>query len=106
MQLLLTLDELKIVTRVLEKCLAHAQGDEFVQKRSVANHLLDKVLERNLCLSSDELEDLSDMLRACRTELKTRIAAETDEQARAALREQQKTLEHATDKVTEACAMA
>ena len=57
MQLLLTLDELKIVTRVLEKCLAHAQGDEFVQKRSVANHLLDKVLERNLCLSSDELED-------------------------------------------------
>jgi hypothetical protein len=106
MQLLLSLDERKIVTRALEKCLAHARGEEFARKREVANRLLDKVLEPDLRLSADELDELSEILSSCKVEIKNRIGAELDPQAKASLQQQRKTLEHASDKVTEACMMA
>jgi hypothetical protein len=106
MQLLLNLEERKIITSALEKCLAQSRGDEFARKREIANRLLDRILEHELHLSADELDDLSDMLAACKVEIKNRIAAEIDPTAKAALLEQRKTLEHAADKVTEACMMA
>jgi hypothetical protein len=106
MQLLPSLDERKIVTRALEKCLAHAQGEEFAKKRQMANCLLDKILEPDLRLSADELDDLSEILSSCKIEIKHRIAAEIEPGAKAALQEQRKTLEHAADKVTEVCMMA
>jgi hypothetical protein len=106
MQLLLTLDERKIVIRALEKCLGQAQGNELAPKRELANRLLDRVLEPSLHLSADELDDLSDLLATCKLEIKNRIAAENDPTAKAALLEQRRTLEHAADKVTEACMMA
>jgi hypothetical protein len=106
MQLLLTLDERKVVTRALEKCLAQAQGDEFVRRRAAAGELLNHLIDNDMRFSTDELDDLSDILRACRREMESRIAAETDPHAKAALCEQQNILEHAADKVTEACAMS
>ena len=106
MQLLLNLEECKVVTRALEKCLAQARGDEFAKKRVIANRLLDRMLEHDLRLGADELEDLSYLLASCRIELKKRIAEEIDPNTKLALQEQQKTLEHAADKVTEACMMA
>lgn len=106
MQLLLTLDERKIITRALEKCLAQAQSAHIAERRDVANRLLDRILEPDLRLSADELEDLSTILYSCKVELKSRIAAEIDPQAKNTLVEQCKTLEHAADKVTEACMMA
>ncbi len=106
MQLLLTLEERKIITRALEKCLAQAQGPEFQRKRDIANRLLDKVLEPDLRLDADELEDLSDILSSCKVEMKNRINAEIDPAAKNTLIEQRKTLDHAADKVTEACMMA
>ncbi len=106
MQLLLSLEERKIITRALEKCLAQAQGAEMARKRDIANRLLDKVLEPDLRLDADELEDLSDILSSCKVEIKKRVEAEIDPTAKNALIEQRKTLEHAADKVTEACMMA
>jgi len=106
MQLRLTLDELKIITRALEKCLAHSQGETSQQKHETANRLLDKVIAHDLKFGSDELEDLSDMLSGCRFEMKRRISAEQDERTKAMLRDQQLILEHAADKITEVCAMA
>lgn len=106
MQLLLTLEERKIITRALEKCLAQAQGAELARKREIANRLLDKVLELDLRLDADELEDLSDILSSCKVEIKNRIATEMDPVARDALLDQRRILEHAADKVTEACMMA
>ena len=106
MQLLLTLEERKVITRALEKCLAQAQGSEVVRKRNIANRLLDKILEPDLRLDADELEDLSDILSACKVEIKNRILAEMDPTAKNSLLEQRKTLDHAADKVTEACMMA
>ncbi len=106
MQLLLTLEERKIITRALEKCLALAQRPELAGKKEIANRLLDKILEPDLRLDADELEELSDILSSCRVEIKSRIAAEADPIARANLAEQRKTLDHAADKVTEACMMA
>ena len=104
MQLLLSLDERKIITRALEKCLAQAHADEPARNR--LNRLLDRILEHELHLSADELEDLSDLLTGCKREIKARIANEIDPQARVALLAQQQTLEHAADKITEACMMA
>ena len=106
MQLLLTLEERKIITRALEKCLAQAQGAELARKREIANRLLDKVLELDLRLDADELEDLSDILSSCKVEIKNRIATEMDPVVRDGLLDQRKILEHAADKVTEACMMA
>ena len=106
MQLLLTLEERKIITRALEKCLAQAQGAELARKREIANRLLDKVLELDLRLDADELEDLSDILSSCKVEIKNRIATEMHPVARDALLDQRRILEHAADKVTEACMMA
>jgi hypothetical protein len=106
MQLLLNLEERKVVTRALEKCLAHARGEECSRQRETANRLLDRILENDLRLSTDELEDLSDLLSACKMELKKRISVAFDPKAKTALQDQQKTLEHAADKVTEACMMA
>lgn len=104
MQLLLSLDERKMVTRALEKCLVQAQGNDVARNR--ANRLLDRILEHELHLSADELEDLSDLLAVCKREIKSRIAAEMDLRTRAILQEQQKILEHAADKIAEACMMA
>ena len=106
MQLLLTLEERKIITRALEKCLAQAQGAHLARKRDAANRLLDRVLEPDLRFDADELEDLSDILSSCKVEMKNRIAAELDPIAKNALLEQRKTLDYAADKVTEACMMA
>ena len=106
MQLLLTLEERKIITRALEKCLAQAQGAEIARKRETANRLLDRVLEPTLRFDADELEELSDILSSCKVEIKKRIEAEIDPAAKNTLIEQRKTLEHAADKVTEACMMA
>ena len=106
MQLLLTVEELRIVARVLEKCLAQAQAEGIDQKREAVNRMLDRVIEHDLRFSADELDDLAAMLAGCRIEMRSRIAAEKDDVAKASLREQQKVLEHAADKVTEACAMA
>ncbi len=106
MQLLLNLDERKIVTRALEKCLSQAQGDSFKQKREMANRLLDRILEPHLQLSADELEDLSAILASCRIEVRRRISAEENPEAKTILEQQQKILDHASDKVTEACMMA
>ncbi|HXV17185.1 MAG TPA: hypothetical protein VD758_10425 [Gemmatimonadaceae bacterium] len=106
MQLLLTLDELRIVARALEKCLAHAHDDSSSGKRETANRLLDKVINHDLRLSADELEDLSAILSHCKIEMKGRIEQEQDEASRELLRKQQHDLEHAADKITEACAMA
>ncbi len=106
MQLLLTLDELRIVARALEKCLAHSHDDSSSGKRETANRLLDKVINHDMRLSVDELEDLAEILRTCKTEMKSRIAAEHDQNARDLLQKQQTDLEHAADKVIEACAMA
>ena len=106
MQLLLTLEERKIITRALEKCLAQAQSAHVAEQRDIANRLLDSILEPDLRLSADELEDLSTILYSCGAELKNRIANEIDPLAKAKLVEQRNTLEHAADKVTEACMMA
>jgi hypothetical protein len=106
MQLLLSLDERKIITRALEKCIAQAQGEQFASKREVARRLEDKILEPDLRLSADELDDLSDILAGCKVEMKNRIAAEDDPSAKAVLLIQRETLEHAADKITEACMMA
>jgi len=106
MQLLLTLEERKVITRALEKCLAQARGSEFEQKRQTANRLLDRVLEPTLRFDADELEDLSDILSSCKVEIKSRIEVEMDPAAKNVLIEQRKTIEHAADKVTEACMMA
>lgn len=104
MQLLLTIEELRMVARVLEKCLAQSQAAP--RQREIANRLLGKVIERDLRLSADELEDLAGLLSTCRLDLKARIASEMDPSMKAALIEQRNVLEHASDKVTEACAMA
>jgi D-serine dehydratase len=106
MQLLLTLEERKVITRALEKCLAQAQGTAVARKREIANRLLDRVLDPILRFDADELEDLSASLSSCKVELKNRIAAELDAAAKNLLIEQRKLLEHAADKVTEACMMA
>jgi hypothetical protein len=106
MQLLLNLEERKVVTRALEKCLAQARSEELSGKRGIANRLLDRILEHDLRLDADELEDLSDILTSCKVEIKRRIADTPDPTVKADLVQQQKTLEHAADKVTEACMMA
>lgn len=106
MQLLLTLEERKIITRALEKCLAQAQSAQVAERRDIANRLLDRILEPDLRLSADELDDLSAILYSCKVELKNRIAAEIDPLAKEKLLAQRNTLEHAADKVTEACMMA
>ena len=105
MQLRLTLEERKLITRAIEKCLAQAQGTDFVQKRDTANRLLDRVLEPVLQFSADELDDLSEILSSCRVELKNRIRCEMNPAIKNILVEQQKMIEHAADKVTEACMM-
>lgn len=106
MQLLLSLEERKVVTRALEKCLAQARSDGSSGKFKTADQLLERILEHDLRLGVDELEDLSEILAACRVEIKKRIAETVDITSRAELEQQQRTLEHAADKVTEACMMA
>jgi hypothetical protein len=105
MQLALTMNELKMITRVLEKCLAQSQGPAFEHKRQIAGRLLDKMIDRDFALSADELEDLSDILAICKVEIKERIMAEPDPVAKVTLQNQQTILEYAADKVTEACMM-
>lgn len=64
------------------------------------------MIERDMRLGADELENLSAILASCQMEIKSRIASETNTAAKEALRQQQTTLDHAADKITEACAMA
>jgi len=115
MQLLLNTAELNIVADILlreqsSRAAAAAatgtQAEEEMAKRSRADdELLNKILARDLRLDSDELLRLSDLLASCKRELKDEIARAQDSPAAPGLRQKLAILEHALEKINEACVM-
>ncbi len=90
MQLLLTLEELRLLANVL----GHPTDDP--RQRAFQSHALDMVLTRNLGFSYDEFEDLAELVKRY---LGSAHEPPIDPHER-------ESLEHVLDKLTEACAMA
>ncbi len=90
MQLLLTLEELRLLANVL----GVPTADE--KKRAFQAHALDMVLAKDLKFGYDEFEDLADIVRSYLCSAHEPPITDED----------RITLECILDKLTEACAMA
>ncbi len=113
MQLLLSLDELKVLAEVIER-----REDQFRQaaqnghaaenggKRAMLQDILEKLIRRDLHFDTDELDALSDLLQQRDRELHDEIQRATDAGHKSELERYRLRLEPVLDKVTEACAMA
>jgi hypothetical protein len=113
MQLYLTVEELKLLTQILqgEDRRSHSETPASQQVTSDAclrdrlRVLLRRTVSRNLQLGFDELEDLADSLRWHKRKLTTEISRSEDPKSKCDLEPKLVVLEHFLEKVTEACAM-
>ncbi len=120
MQLCLGEDELKLLAEILEKrdaelraaspaaSLGGAGGrrrEGLAARQALVLGLWQHVIDRELGLSSEELDALAAMLAEQQGKLREEISR-APQAAREKLRRQQALLSQLSDKVTEACAMA
>ncbi|MGA9881566.1 MAG: hypothetical protein WBQ15_22645 [Candidatus Sulfotelmatobacter sp.] len=94
MQFHLETDELKLLANVLLE-----------QDPRQYNELLNKVMARDLCFDSGELEQTAELLAGKKRSLKNEIARQSDGTPKAELQRQLTLLERVLEKVNEACVM-
>lgn len=118
MQLRLAEHELKLLAGILEKRDAELRAallseapaggglrETLAAQQALVLGLLQHVIDRELGLSSEELDGLAAMLAEQQSNLRREISR-APEAAREKLRRKQELLGQLSDKVTEACAMA
>jgi len=116
MQLYITLEELELLTEVLQDedrmsrsaapSSQQATSDAGLRDRlQIGGAFLRRNLSRNLQLGVDEMEDLADSLRWQKKKLTTEICQSEDPKAKLDLKGKLVILEHLLEKVAEACAM-
>jgi hypothetical protein len=115
MQLFFTIDELKLLVDIVEhrdrelreEMSTHPeQIPALSQKRDCCARLLDRIVVRDFGFGYDELQDMVEMLTACRASFRSELAKADEANTRVELEKRNHILEHMLDKVTEACAMA
>jgi hypothetical protein len=115
MQLFFTTDELKLLVDIVEHCDRELRDEisnhpeqlaALSQKRDCCARVLDRIVERDFGFGYDELQDMVDMLTACRARFHGELANAGQADIKAELDKRNRVLEHMLDKVTEACAMA
>jgi len=102
MQLVFTVEELKVLADTLLECEARARH----QANNPVTPLLQKVLARDLRLGVDELEDMEQMLKDAAARLKCELDETPAGARKDELLRRQEMLERVIDRVTEACVMA
>lgn len=116
MQLQFTFDQLRLLFRILEQDCRQlrdkiSQTNDVDLKRllhgeeAAEEELLDKVIARQLQFSSDELDELAEVLRNHDRQLRKEISETSDEARKQELTNRCVALEQFLDKVVEACAM-
>ena len=116
MQLHLETDELNLMANILMARLgrASAQAPRPEGERSDQNvrlgphfydHLLDKVLARDLRLDTDELDQMGELLDTQRCKLTEQIAQGENAALHAELQRQLRLLDHILERINEACVM-
>ncbi len=102
MQLLFTLDEIKLLIEVLEQRSDGGHADE----RDIIDDALDELISRHPQFAADQLDQLAAIITDVDRELRDRLAAATDPAVKAALQNRRHALARIRDKIQEACAMA
>lgn len=116
MQLRFTLEEITLLTTLLEDCerqlrfsAANEGGDQALatrrRKHACVEGLLDSISNAHPAFDADQLDDLVEALRGCKQQQALQLASTNDAASRNMLEERLSTLEQILDKVTEACAM-
>ena len=115
MQLHLETDELNLVANILLERIGKAahgglSDDEQLDPRMRLSprffeDLADKILARDLRLDSDELEQLSELLRAERRKLAEQVAQQENVELKAQSQRRLGLLDRALERVSEACVM-
>jgi hypothetical protein len=84
---------------------ASVQGNEDTQAARRYDHLLDKVLARDLRLDSDELDQVTDLLGEQKSDLKDEIAPLQNSTLRLKLQQKLRLVERILERIDEARAM-
>jgi hypothetical protein len=116
MQLQFTFDQLRLLFSILEQDCRQLRDkisrvNDIDVKLLLTNEevaeedLLEKIITRHLQFSSDELDELAEVLRKHGQQLRAAISATLEEAAKQDLRTKLGALERVLDKVVEACAM-
>ena len=115
MQLHLETDELNLVANILLERIgkaAHGAPSEDDQpdprtrlSPRFFENLVDKILARDLRLDSEELEEVSDLLRAERRKVAEQGARQENAVLKAQSQQRLRLVDHVLERVTEACVM-
>jgi len=116
MQLQFTFEQLRLLFRILEQDCRQlreriSQTNEIDVKRllnreeAAAEELLEKIISRQLQFSSDELDELAQVLRDHEQKLRKELSQTPEGESREELKSRAAALERLLDRVVEACAM-
>lgn len=116
MQLQFTFEQLRLLFHILEQDCRQlrekiSQTNDIDGKRllnseeAAEGELLEKIISRQLQFSSDELDELAQVLRDHEHKLRKELSQTSEGGARQELRDRAAALEVLLDKVVEACAM-
>jgi hypothetical protein len=114
MQLHFSLEELKLLVDLLERLERDiqdrvnenpGQASALRLKQNACSRLLDRIVVRDFAFAYDELEDLLQLVSACRSTLEENPADAASFDAKIETHNDQ-VLQRLLDKLTEACAMA
>jgi transposase len=116
MQLQFTFEQLRLLFRILEQDCRElhekiSQTNDIDVKRplnseeAAEEELLGKIINRQLQFSSDELDELAQVLRDHEQKLRKELSQTSEGEARQELKNRTAALEALLDKVVEACAM-